>query len=182
MRRERNIQPRKRQDFRREDNNNKGIIKIRNIELRAISIGPKPFLFFMSGVSVMLKWKAVFPWKEWVFVFIFECLPPFFSLCSPYLVSLPLFTLSLSLSLVIFLFSSLFAFFFPSLFLVSCLALVLCFCFMQRRTSRYFISKAHVYFVLLLSCFCLVFEIPFCYLCFLPWPQPLLGAFSRPAL
>ena len=34
----------KRQDLRREDNNNKRITKIRNIELRAISIGPKPFL------------------------------------------------------------------------------------------------------------------------------------------
>ena len=112
----------KKQDFRREDNNNKRITKIRNIELRAISIGPKPFLcffFFMFGVSLMFRTIGCFPLKKRVFLFIFECIPPFFYL----------------------------------LFSLPCLT------------------------VWLISSFRFVFEITICYLCFLPWPQPLFGVF-----
>ena len=185
MRRERNIQPRKRQDVRREDNNNKRKTKNRNIELRATSLGPKPFLPFLGGflfcfVSFMLSQKSRFPLKKRVFLLIFECLP-FFSLAcltSPSL-SLSLYlSVSLSLSHVIFLPSS----FLSSLsFFLSFLALFFGFCFMQRRTSTYYILKVvliNLFFVFLVSCFCLVFQIPFCYLCFLLWgptsPKPAL--------
>ena len=157
----------KRQDFRREDNNNKRTTKIRNIKRRTISIGPKPFLLFYVWCAFYVEIKSRFPWKKGIFVNFWMSPSLFFSL----LFSLPCLTSpchSLSLFLVIFLFSSfLFCFCFSLFFF--CLALFLCFCFMQRRTSRYFISKVlliNVYFVLLLSCFCLVFVVPFCYLCF----------------
>ena len=132
----------KRQHFRREDNNNKRITKIRNIELRATSIGPKPFLFF--GVSFMLK--AVFPWKRRYFCLLFSVSLPFL------LPTLTHFPFSLFLALLLFscFLPSLFAFFFPSLFFLGFLALFLCFCFMQRRTSKYYIWKVlliNVYFV-----------------------------------
>ena len=90
------------------------------------------------------------------------------------------FSLSLSLSLVIFIvfFLPCLLYFFLPCFLFLFLALFLCFCFMQRRTSRYYIWKVlliNVDSVWLISSFLLVFEIPICYLCFLPWPQPLFG-------
>ena len=98
MRRERNIQPRKRQDFSREDNNNKMITKIRNIELRAISIGPKPFLFFMFGVF-SVEIKSCFPLKTGYFCsFLSVSLPFVLPFVLPTLSHFP-FSLSLSLSL-----------------------------------------------------------------------------------
>ena len=142
-----------RRDFRREDNTTKRITKIRNIELRAISIGPKPFLF-MFGVSFMLR-KGCFPLKKKVFLFIVECLPPFFSpLCSPYLVSLPLFTFSLSLSLslscyfIVFFLPCLLSFF-PSFFfcfLPCFFAFVSCKEEHQDITSERFFSSMFILF------------------------------------
>ena len=153
MRRERNIQPRERQDFRREDNN-KRIAKIRNIELRAISIGPKAFLLFnVWCVFNVEKKKRLFPLKKRVFWFIFGCLPPLFL---PFVLpTLSHFPISLSLSLSLSLFScclpSLFAFFFLSLFL--CFGFLPCFfafvsCKEEHQdiTSERFLSSMFILF------------------------------------
>ena len=48
----------------REDNNNKRITKIRNIELRAISIGPKPFPFFFVWFVFYVEIKKLFSLKK----------------------------------------------------------------------------------------------------------------------
>ena len=132
----------------------------------------------------MLKLKSCFPLKIKVFLLIFECLPPFIS---PFVLpTLSHFPFSLSLSLYLSLFLVIFLF---SSFLVCFLVCFLVFCFFLSCLVSLLLSHANkniklfhlkgsshqCLFFLLLSCFCLVFEIPFCYLCFLPWPQPLLG-------
>ena len=61
-----NIQPRKRQNVRKYDNN-KRKTKIRNIEFRATSIGPKPFLFCWCYFHVETK-KGSFPLQNGISV------------------------------------------------------------------------------------------------------------------
>ena len=178
MRRERNIQSRKRQDFRREDSNNKRITKIRNIELRAISIGPKPFFFFVWCVFYV-EIESCFLLKKGI-LFIFECLPPFFlPFVLPTLSHFP-FSLSLSLSLFSLLFSCflpfLFAFFFPSLFFC-CFVLPCLFAFVsckeehQDISSRRFFSSVCILF----CCFPVFVESlksPFVFFVFFHGPSP----------
>ena len=148
MKRERNIQPRKRQDVRREDDNNnkrttKNKTKNRNADLRANSLGPKPsflFCFLLCWCFFHVEKKSCFPLRKRVFLLIFECLPFVIPFVLP---SLSHFPFSLSRSLFCYFrafFLPWFSFIFPSLFFVflSCLVSLLLF-HAKKRTSRYHI-------------------------------------------
>ena len=106
----------------------------------------------------MLK-KLCSPGKRWYFGSFLSV-----SLCFSLARLTFLFTLSLFLSLVIFLRSFFLVFIIsPSLFLSFFLALLLWFCFVQRITSRYYILKVVLIniFCFLGFLFCFVFQIPF---------------------
>ena len=122
IRRERNRQPRKRQDVRREDDNSKRKTKNINTELRANSLGPEPslpfFVYFLCLYFLCWENEKLFPLKNKAFLLIFECLPFVIPFVLPSLSHFPLHThtlslyislslsLSLSFSLVILWFSS----------------------------------------------------------------------------
>ena len=120
---------------------------------RATSLGPKPpyFCFSLFLSLLFIRKSRFFPTQTRAFLFVFECLhffllafwPPPFSPLFHFLF-LCLF-LSLSLSLVLFFlpsFSSfLFAFFWFLEFVSFFIFVLLCFCFMTRTTSKYYITK-----------------------------------------
>ena len=168
--RRKNMQQRKRQDVRREDNKNKRKTKNRNVELRASSLGPKPFLLFWGVLILLFHWC----WDKKLFSAEKEGISVNFWVSPFVLSSLSHFPFLLSLSYVIILPSSFLVFFicsFPCFFFLPCLLLL----FHAKKNISILYSKGcshqFVNFVFWVSCFCLVFEIIFCYICFLLWPH-----------
>ena len=108
--------------------------------------------------------ESLFPMKKRVFLFIFQCLPLFL----PSLSHFPIFTLSLSISLflylVIFLLSS-FLVFFLSSFLVFCFSFSAClFAFVSCKEQHQILHFKGCFinsFVFLVSCCVLFFKSPF---------------------
>ena len=132
-------------------------------------IGPKPSCFVCFALFLfpflVVRRKTRFPHEKGYFCLFFSislCLSLAFSHspCSLFL------SPSLSCSFLSFFLPSLFS----SFFFASCSALFLWFCFMKTTTSKYQIIKFfHQSFLIVCFLSCVVFQIPFSYLGFVPY-------------